>query len=318
MDQPLLRHAARAGDAGTAPRRAVGRAPSRRPTRAHRARCGAGRLAAVAAGAGASVSPRAQATRRVRGARGARRLGAAAPSARAAAAAGERRGRTRAAGSGALRAHRAAAGSVLGVVVPSAAHAHGRPAPHRRRGRRAPARYPRADPRRHRVGEDAGVSRGAAPGGGGRAGRDPARPRNRFDAADGGAGARRVRRPSRGVALRPFRRRARRRVARAAQRRAVRRGRRPVGDLRAGPAPRRHRRGRRARGELQAGDGPALPRARRRRRARAPRGRPAAPGERDALARGAALGRDRTAPRLRAPGAHRGSSAAAGRRCGPA
>ena len=115
-------------------------------------------------------------------------------------------------------------------------------------------------------------------------GRDRAGAGDRAHAADGEPAARRLRRPGRGAAQRAVGRRARRRLAPAAPRRAAGGGRRPLGDLRAGPGPRHHRGGRGARGELQERRGAALPHPRRRRGARpasrAPRWCSAAPRRR--------------------------------------
>ncbi len=135
----------------------------------------------------------------------------------------------------------------------------------RRRDRRGRRRRARAAPaRRHRLGQDRGLP------GGGRGGARPGpdgdrpRPRDRPRPAGGGALPGPARRPRRGHALGPLRRRALRRVAPAARRRGERLRRAPLGGLRAArrPRPARHRRG--ARPLLQAGRRPLLRRPRRR------------------------------------------------------
>ena len=95
-----------------------------------------------------------------------------------------------------------------------------------------------------------------------------------------------------------LRRRARRRLAAAAAGRAAGRGRRALGDLRAGPGPRPHRGRRGARGQLQERRDAALPRARRGRGSGAARGRAPRSGQRDAVARDAWRGRQSPRSRL--------------------
>ena len=109
-------------------------------------------------------------------------------------------------------------------------------------------------------------------------------PGDRAHAPGGEPAARRLRRSGRGAAQRALRRRAGRRLATASARRAPSRGRRPLGDLRAGAGSRDRRGGRGARGELQERRGAALSHPRRRCRPRAHRRRGAGAGQRDAVA----------------------------------
>src|SRR6266508_245022 len=172
----------------------------------------------------------------------------------------------------------------------------------------------RPAPRRHRLGQDARLSRGAAGRRGGGERCDSPRPGNRAHSSDGRAGAGRLRGPGRGAAFGALGRRARRRLAGAAPRRAACGGWPAVRRVRPGPAARRGRGGRGARARLQAGDGAALPRARRGAGARQARARARDSGQRHAVARNAGPGAGRQHPDVRLARADRRAAAAAGRR----
>src|SRR5437879_1701120 len=155
LDRLLLRRPARSRAAGAAPRGVMERAASGGASRAGGAGDRADPSAPLAARARAGVPARAQAARRVRGARGAGWLGAPPPPRKPPRPLTSRARRPGEAAAGALQRRAAPARPLRRSLVAPAAHADRGAARGGGRDRRHAPRRARADPRGHGFGQDA-------------------------------------------------------------------------------------------------------------------------------------------------------------------